>query len=94
MTDDIPELNLSRGRGERDGSDGDDDDDGVFSFAGDDAAPDSEADAAPAEPDAMDEVLPEDVSESDDDEVEPVELLVQLAKEGTIDPWDIDIVEV
>jgi len=31
---------------------------------------------------------------ADDDEVEPVELLVQLAEEGEIDPWDIDIVEV
>jgi segregation and condensation protein A len=28
------------------------------------------------------------------DEVEPVELLVQLAEEGEIDPWDIDIVAV
>ncbi|WP_253737805.1 segregation/condensation protein A [Halohasta salina] len=32
--------------------------------------------------------------EVDDDEVEPVELLVQLAKDGEIDPWDIDIVDV
>jgi segregation and condensation protein A len=30
----------------------------------------------------------------DDEEVEPVELLVQLAEDGDIDPWDIDIVEV
>ena len=30
----------------------------------------------------------------DDDEVEPVELLVQLADEGEIDPWDIDVVTV
>ncbi|MFP8955773.1 segregation/condensation protein A [Natrialbaceae archaeon A-CW3] len=30
----------------------------------------------------------------DEDDVEPVELLVQLAKEGEIDPWDIDIVAV
>ena len=29
-----------------------------------------------------------------DDEVEPVELLVQLAEEGEIDPWDIDVVRV
>ncbi|MFC6904776.1 ScpA family protein [Halalkalicoccus tibetensis] len=28
------------------------------------------------------------------DEVEPVELLVQLAEDGEIEPWDIDIVEV
>ncbi|MFB6103718.1 MAG: segregation/condensation protein A [Halobacteriaceae archaeon] len=31
---------------------------------------------------------------SDDEEVEPVELLVQLAEDGEIEPWDIDIVEV
>jgi segregation and condensation protein A len=30
----------------------------------------------------------------EDDEVEPVELLVSLAREGEIDPWDIDIVDV
>ncbi|ACM56130.1 segregation and condensation protein A [Halorubrum lacusprofundi] len=30
----------------------------------------------------------------EDDEVEPVELLVQLAEEGEIEPWDIDIVQV
>ncbi|MDZ7747382.1 MAG: segregation/condensation protein A [Halobacteriales archaeon] len=35
-----------------------------------------------------------DVEDSDDDEVEPVELLVRLAKEGEIEPWDIDIVRV
>lgn len=31
---------------------------------------------------------------TEDDAVEPVELLVQLAEEGEIEPWDIDIVEV
>lgn len=30
----------------------------------------------------------------DGEDVEPVELLVQLAEKGEIDPWDIDIVEV
>ncbi|SEW02135.1 segregation/condensation protein A [Natrinema salifodinae] len=38
-----------------------------------------------------------DVDADDDaeaDEVEPVELLVQLAKDGEIDPWDIDVVRV
>jgi segregation and condensation protein A len=29
-----------------------------------------------------------------DDQVEPVELLVQLAEDGEIDPWDIDVVTV
>ncbi len=33
-------------------------------------------------------------AEEHDEDVEPVELLVQLAKQGEIDPWDIDIVEV
>jgi segregation and condensation protein A len=33
-------------------------------------------------------------TEVDDDDVEPVELLVQLAEDGEIDPWDIDIVDV
>ncbi|MFC7200358.1 segregation/condensation protein A [Halospeciosus flavus] len=38
---------------------------------------------------------PEESGEpGDEEEVEPVELLVQLAKEGEIEPWDIDIVEV
>jgi segregation and condensation protein A len=35
-----------------------------------------------------------DVAGDTDDEVEPVELLVQLAEEGEIEPWDIDIVAV
>ncbi|WP_440769416.1 segregation/condensation protein A [Natronorubrum sp. DTA28] len=33
-------------------------------------------------------------SDEGEEEVEPVELLVQLAKDGEIDPWDIDIVAV
>ncbi|WP_411965558.1 segregation/condensation protein A [Haloferax sp. YSMS24] len=81
MTDDIPALNLSRDREESQDSE-------TFSFSGD-----SNLDAD-EQPDTVDDVLPGDVSESDDDEVEPVELLVQLAKEGEIDPWDIDIVDV
>jgi segregation and condensation protein A len=31
---------------------------------------------------------------AEEDEVEPVEVLVQLARDGEIDPWDIDIVAV
>ncbi|MBB6646344.1 segregation and condensation protein A [Halobellus ruber] len=30
---------------------------------------------------------------ADDEEVEPVEVLVQLAEDGEIDPWDVDLVE-
>ncbi|CAI48698.1 chromosome segregation and condensation protein ScpA [Natronomonas pharaonis DSM 2160] len=47
--------------------------------------------------DERDEPLSEfDIEEpgGDDDTVEPVELLVQLAEEGEIDPWDIDVVTV
>jgi len=35
-----------------------------------------------------------DGGDSEDEEVEPVELLVNLAEEGEIDPWDIDVVTV
>ncbi|MFB6105430.1 MAG: segregation/condensation protein A [Halobacteriaceae archaeon] len=38
--------------------------------------------------------LPPAEATGDGEEVEPVELLVQLAEEGDIDPWDIDIVAV
>jgi segregation and condensation protein A len=46
--------------------------------------------------DARAEVMPDgvDAPDEDADEVEPVELLVKLAEEGEIDPWDIDVVEV
>jgi len=33
-------------------------------------------------------------ADEEDDEVEPVEVLVQLADNGEIDPWDIDVVRV
>jgi segregation and condensation protein A len=36
----------------------------------------------------------EEDSDDGDGEVEPVEVLVQLAEDGEIDPWDIDIVAV
>ncbi|MFA9517672.1 segregation/condensation protein A [Halopenitus sp. H-Gu1] len=42
----------------------------------------------------IDEITVEPGPEPDDEEVEPVELLVQLAEEGEIEPWDIDIVRV
>ena len=35
-----------------------------------------------------------DAEDGGDEEVRPVEVLVQLSKEGEIDPWDIDIVTV
>jgi segregation and condensation protein A len=49
----------------------------------------------PQFPDPLaDDEDPEGPGSEDDDEVEPVEVLVALAKDGEIDPWDIDIVEV
>nr|WP_267625368.1 ScpA family protein [Halobium salinum] len=71
------------------------------SGANDDARPNTAGDAGPeafseAEAAGLDLAgMPEDVPEdAGDDEVEPVELLVGLAKEGRIEPWDIDIVAV
>ncbi len=83
MTDDVPELDLTS---ERDG-----------------AGP--EAGVRDADAGGVDGAVDEDVAADDgenvnvdadaaDDDVEPVELLVQLAEEGEIEPWDIDIVQV
>ena len=36
---------------------------------------------------------PEGPGRNDDEAVEPVEVLVQLAEEGEIDPWDVDLVD-
>ena len=36
----------------------------------------------------------ETADDSDDENVEPVDVLVQLADDGEIDPWDIDVVRV
>ncbi|WP_225333424.1 segregation and condensation protein A [Halomicrobium urmianum] len=60
---------------------------------GDDASADSGSDDSsengetPAAAEAADDA-------DGDEEVEPVEVLVQLAEEGEIDPWDIDVVQV
>ncbi|SEO43654.1 condensin subunit ScpA [Halogranum amylolyticum] len=44
--------------------------------------------------DVTDDLATDADVDTDDDEVEPVELLVQLAEDGEIEPWDIDIVAV
>ncbi|GAA0522164.1 condensin subunit ScpA [Halorubrum aquaticum] len=82
----VPDLDLTSERdgatpafGGEDGDDGDDD-------AASDAADSASASAAAVDADPA--------SDPDEDEVEPVELLVQLAEEGEIEPWDIDIVRV
>ncbi|WP_158057858.1 segregation/condensation protein A [Halorussus halophilus] len=58
----------------------------------------SEDEETTDETDDRTEILGEDLDvdpeATDDDEAEPVELLVQLAEEGEIEPWDIDIVTV
>ena len=83
MTDDpLPEIPL--GAGEEPESAG-----GGGSSAGDGESA-STADDEP-EPSVS---LNGDVTNPADDETEPVEVLVQLARDGEIDPWDIDIVAV
>jgi segregation and condensation protein A len=79
---DGPETDLPFGNGTGDGSASGAERNGTD----DGGAPDS----GPAL-DAMPDAVPDD---PEDDEVEPVELLVQLAEEGEIEPWDIDIVAV
>jgi segregation and condensation protein A len=83
-------TNHERAELRADGGEPDDDGDDIpLDIAGHERRerPDDEA--------GMDAVLPDDVdAEEDDDEVEPVELLVQLAEDGRIDPWDIDVVRV
>ena len=91
----VPDLDLTS---ERDGADpfADDSPDGDPDSTGgspddgstDESEPDVTGDSDPG----VTDVSPPD--ETDDDEVEPVELLVQLAEEGEIEPWDIDIVQV
>jgi segregation and condensation protein A len=92
-----PSLNLVDG--DRDGgADGDTGREGAgteadrpFGGDADDSAPGADADGSGAALDAVPDAVSGD---PDDDEVEPVELLVQLAEEGEIEPWDIDIVGV
>jgi segregation and condensation protein A len=88
-------------------ADADDIDDGDAAFSLDLTSPRDGADGSneESEPRSNGESTPTDDaalvtdatdvdSEGADDEVEPVELLVQLAEDGEIEPWDIDIVAV
>ncbi len=43
---------------------------------------------------AADNAIPAGTDDGGEDDVEPVEVLVQLAEDGEIDPWDIDVVAV
>lgn len=97
MTDDIP-LDIS-GHEERDPPDG-------FESLLDGSDTDGESQQGATESESYREATEsesqQDTSEDTKDiereeseaEVEPVEVLVQLAEDGEIDPWDIDIVEV
>ena len=95
MTDDEIPLQIA-GHEDRDPP-GEDDENEPEEDDGDDGERGSGSDADP-----MDEVLPDDLPDGSEngngngegEETEPVELLVRLAEEGEIDPWDIDVVRV
>ena len=95
MTDDVP-LNIA-GHEERKREREADAVPGGDGVPGGDAAAD-DAPAANGDVAGADgeDVLPGELEpdDGDDETVEPVELLVQLAEEGEIEPWDIDIVDV
>jgi segregation and condensation protein A len=106
MTDDDVPLDITghedRKR-EREGADAEPDG-GVASMSsaaenagGADANAASDGAASDDTPNSAAELIaesPADPEPNPEDEVEPVELLVQLAKNGEIEPWDIDIVAV
>ncbi|SEH11955.1 condensin subunit ScpA [Natronorubrum sediminis] len=92
MTDDDIPLNIAGHEDrERPSESTDGDETAVFEFS-EETATDLESDQGGHASDVTDnDGEGEGVGE---DDVEPVELLVQLAKDGEIDPWDIDIVAV
>src|SRR6056297_3443291 len=65
---------------------------------GDDAdESESSGDSGESPDDGDNSIISEELGvnpDPEDDEAEPVELLVQLAEDGEIEPWDIDIVTV
>jgi segregation and condensation protein A len=71
------------------GAHGEGSDDGVPNL---DLTSERDGDAVPAPTEEGEDTGGDDTE--DDGKVEPVELLVQLAEEGEIEPWDIDIVQV
>ena len=89
--DDIPTIDLTSERGETNRSTPDPFGEATgtngAAGAGRDGAADTDRDGGEDESNR-------DGSDGDDGEVEPVEILVQLAEEGEIEPWDIDIVHV
>jgi len=61
---------------------------------GDEGTADTDTGTAEADHDTASDGERTGGEDETDEEVEPVEVLVQLAEDGEIDPWDIDIVEV
>ena len=100
MTEDdgVPDLDLTSERQDVAPAFGDDAEDGDRSETAD-AEDGDRSEAADAEDGVPSDAVDVDASDpsdavEDDEEVEPVELLVQLAEDGEIEPWDIDIVQV
>src|SRR6056297_1995063 len=62
--------------------------------SGEQSDPRDSGDGDDAETDAPAVDRPKPPGEDDEDDVQPVEVLVQLAKDDEIEPWDIDIVTV
>ncbi|WP_418284201.1 segregation/condensation protein A [Halorubrum sp. DTA46] len=89
----VPDLDLTS---ERDGGSRDGSRDGPLPGAPGDDEPSADETGPRRNGDVNEEDgAPEKGGEPDGDgKVEPVELLVQLAEEGEIEPWDIDIVQV
>ncbi|RXK48608.1 segregation/condensation protein A [Halorientalis pallida] len=83
--DDIP-LNIA-GHEDRERPD-----DASSMLGGDDGSEAADGDDAETDAPAVDR--PKPPGEEDEDDVQPVEVLVQLAKDDEIEPWDIDIVTV
>ncbi|MEZ3143598.1 segregation/condensation protein A [Halobaculum sp. MBLA0143] len=104
--DDVPDIPLGHGSdrdrdteglfGDGDDGSADSGDDSGASDPGDGRSADSGDDSGASDP--GDGGTGDDGTNSgsatDDEETEPVEVLVQLAKRGEIDPWDTDIVAV
>jgi segregation and condensation protein A len=92
MTDDDVPLDITGHDGRRRPSESADGPDGEGTeLDGDALTPGDPATNGASKPEAS---ADGDESAQEDDEVEPVEVLVNMADDGEIDPWDIDIVAV
>jgi segregation and condensation protein A len=100
MTDEEIPLDITGHEDRERPSESNNGDDGVeelsLADSGGEAVPDPSSNGDSPAPDADGSAAADDESEDKtvEEKVEPVEVLVQLAKDGEIDPWDIDIVDV